>query len=447
MISLCLAGAILVATSVLPTDSSTTALAQNAKGKTSKKSGKAAAVEENTQEELPELSFGYDVRDIDEYVPDPDETPEGKARIGEVSNRAREIYREYNAVEKERRPLAGPRDILLGEIFQLQTVINESTVLIVQNNAQIASLQRMLGLLNGAELANAKNAISNLQANVANLSGIIRGNNTEIANRQPKLNALNIAIRPLDDRLRKLWEELNACRKQWLELRVPQEKYTRSDFEQLKFVIDDWLRIDGLWPDAFCWGALCAYELGDYEKAAELVEKADKIRTQVLRIKKTWSQVEALQGLVCYQLPGQRGKSAGWIQKSMSHGGKEKEADWVTPFIAARAASEHERYASKAKAYYERALKIKPNCLCAKYGLARLQTTSSDKSVSDLTGGTKLLESIWSRTGKRSWRMSFALVQAYDAAKRKGDAERQWDTTLALAPASQHAELNAKRNQ
>jgi tetratricopeptide (TPR) repeat protein len=273
----------------------------------------------------------------------------------------------------------------------------------------------------------------------------LQSNSNEINLRQPKLTALNIALKPLDDRLIKLWQELNSCRKQWLDLRVPHEKYARSDFEQLKIVIDDWLRIDGLWPDAFCWGALCAYELGDYEKAEQLVASADKIRTEVLGSRKTWSQVEALQGLIACRATGQRGKSVGFIEKAMGHVDQKK--DWVTHFVAGRAASEHERLATKAKAYFDRALKIKPNSLCVKYHMALLQTTSGNKSVLDVAAGTKLLESVWSRTGKRSWRMSFALVKAYDAAKHKADADNQWEATLALAPPSKHAELNSLRNQ
>jgi tetratricopeptide (TPR) repeat protein len=410
-------------------------LAQGGNAKNAKNANKP---EEPTAMELPSLGFDYDAADD---VTDPDETPDGKTRLNEVTNRAREIYREYNAVERERRPLAGPRDILAREVYQLAVGINDATAAAAQAEKQIFTLQQQIAASNDAAL---KNALSNQQQILANLKLLAQNNANAINMRQPKLNALNIAIKPLDDRLRKLWEELNSCRKQWLDLRVPHEKYARSDFEQLKIVIDDWLRIDGLWPDAFCWGALCAFELGDYEKAQELVERADKIRTEVLGSRKTWSQVEALQGLIASRAPGQRGKSTGFIDKAMGHVDREK--DWVTHFVAGRAASEHERLATKAKAYFDRALKIKPNSLCVKYHLALLQTTSPNKSVVDVAAGTKLLESVWSRTGKRSWRMSFALVKAYDAAKRKADADNQWEATLALAPAGKHAELSSLRN-
>jgi tetratricopeptide (TPR) repeat protein len=209
--------------------------------------------------------------------------------------------------------------------------------------------------------------------------------------------------------------------------------------------IDDWLRIDGLWPQAFCWGALCAYELGDYEKAAEWSEKADQLRVEIFQSRKPWAQIEALQGLIALNTPGQRSRSMGFIQKAMSHADKVK--DWETHFVAGRTLAENERQASRAKAYLEKALAIKPSCLCAKYWLARLQTTSADKSVQDVAAGTKLLESLWSRTGKRSWRISFALVRAYDAAERTADSDRQWATTLAMAPAGKHAELKSQRSQ
>ena len=103
--------------------------------------------------------------------------------------------------------------------------------------------------------------------------------------------------------------------------------------------------------------------------------------------------------------------------------------------------------ASKARVYFQHALKVKPNFLCAKYCLVSPQTATTDKDVRDVAAGTNQLESLWTRTGKRTWRMSFALAQAYDAAARTEDASSQWEETLKLAPLSKHEELLALRNK
>jgi tetratricopeptide (TPR) repeat protein len=417
------------------------ASAQGAKGKAAKKPEKPEKPQEPEQLELRSLAFDF-VVGSDEYTPDPDETPEGQARLVVITNRAKELYREYDVIERERRPLAGQRDIIGGEMYQLGTRLNQVSAAIRQTNTNIAELQSQISVSNNNDL---KNQLRAEQQSLGALQAEGQGCSNAINARRPKFDALCIAIKPLDNRLQKMWAELNDCRKQWLEIRVPNEKYARSDFELLKSVLNDWLIVDGLWPDAFCWGALCSYELGDFDRADELIEKADKIRTNVLGSRKTWSQIEALQGLVYYRLPRQQRKSVSSLEKAMSHVDKE---DWVTPFIAGRAAAEPDRKkAAKAKAYFERALKTKPNCIYASFHLAVLQTTTDEKAVRDVPAGLKVLESLWTRTGKRSWRMSVALAKAYDAANRKGDANRQWETALALAPERNRANLRTSSSQ
>lgn len=412
-----------------------------AKGKKGEEPAKAAVAEVEVQE-LPNLNFESVYQDADQMAADPDDTPEGQARLNEVVRRAKEIYREYENIERERRPLAGPRDVMVGEMLQLATGINQANATIIQLNKQIADLNNQMVVTNNAGL---KSEIASRQATISVLQQRIQFSNSEIAARQPKVAALNAQIKPLDDRLRKLWEELNACRKQWLELRVPVDKYNRADFERLKIVIDEWLRVDGLWPQAFCFGALCAFEMGDYEKASDLVERADKLREEVIYSRREWPQILALRGLVTFRAAGQRSRASTILQKAISSLEKTKDTDWETSFVIGRALADKDGQESRAMAFFERTLKIKPNCLCAKHWMSRIQTTTSNKKIQDLEGGIKLLESVWSRTGKRSWRISFDLVRAYDNAKRKDAADQQWEVTLRLAPSNEHADLRKQR--
>lgn len=193
--------------------------------------------------------------------------------------------------------------------------------------------------------------------------------------------------------------------------------------------------------DAHCWSALCAYELGEFLPAKERIETAEKLRMEVLRQVRPLPLIEAMQGLIGIQQPSQRSKSSNMVQKAMTH---VKDADWQTHFVAGRVAFELGRQDTKAKAYFERALKINPDCQYAKYWLGYLQTTSTETRVRDLDAGIALLESTWSFSAKQSWRIGVALARAYDAAGRELAASRQWKTTLELVPISERSNLKLK---
>lgn len=405
----------------------------------------ARATTKSASDELPVLLFDIaGSGDDNAPVIDPDETPAGQTRLKTVCERATEIYRERDLVETERRPIAGQRDVIVGEIQQLQSVMIEADKARTAARNQMANVQRNLNNAGDpSERSQLQQRQRNLQNTINQADTIIGTNQGEITKRQPALNALNTALMPLDSRLLKLWQELDASRKQWLELRTPHEKYARADFRGLKAVIDDWLLIDGLWAQCYCWAALCSYELGDYERASELIEKADKLRVEVYKSKRAWPQITALQALVCLQMPGQRSKSAGLVTKAITSA--DKKTDWETFFLAGRALLENERTASRAQAHLKTALTIRPNCNCAKYWMGCLLTTTGDARVRDVAAGTKLLAGLWDRTGQRSWRISFALVRAYDASQNAAQAQLYWDKTLALAPDRERGGLQEER--
>lgn len=405
--------------------------------KTSKKSKGGAAADEDPKNLLEELNFGAGPVALPEdgSMVDLDETPDGKQRLEAVQQRAREIFKERDKVDRLRRPLVIPRDQLLGEVVLLNQGIAKAQQVIQQSQFAIRNLQRLQN--NGQNNQATQDEISNQQDQIRLANEAIAYNQDEIAERATEINALNLQIEPLDARLFKLWTELNGCRKQWLEIRQPQLKYAYGHIESLKRVIDDWVLLDGLWPDAFCWAALCNYELGNYEEAWANVEQAAELRT-TLRFPKAWAQGEALRGLIAAQMRERRNKSAGFLQAASLFAAKDKNTNWETHFLIGRASFDNDKMAAKAKASFEKALKIQPDAACVQYWNARLQTTSSVPAVRDVERGTKTLETLWARSTKTSWRLSNALVTAYDAYDQEAKSKDLWEITLQLAPKAEH---------
>lgn len=418
--------------------------AQTKKAKSTK--AKDAAAEEAPK--LPEVGFDLAADALTSptaILEDKDATPEGRQRIGEIEGRAREIFRERDAIDRERRPIALKRDPLLVLYNQAQEAIRQATLAIGQLDQQAAQIQRRIGITNGDMKAQLQNQLAAIRGQAQILNQEIAYNNAGIQRISPDLTALNLQIAPFDQRLAKLWAELNEARKQWLELRQPVEKYSRGEFELLRRVLDDWLLIDGLWPAAFSWAALCAYEMDDLEKAAEYIEKAQALRTGVFESKKPWPHLEALGGMIGFKRPGQSGKAQTAIQKALTL--VDKKNDWLTYFLVGRCYVDREREMSRAKANFDKALKIKPDCLCAKLWLARVQTTAPQEGLRDVPAGTKGLEYLWEKTGKRSWRLGYFLVEAYIAGAQTAKAAMLWETVLPMAPADQRDQLQLRRKK
>ncbi len=427
--------------------SPTTANAQSKtakKTKPSTKKNKADDKEEAPEKPLEDIDFGsapIKLRDGD-TPSELDSTPEGRERLADLEGRAKEIFKDRDRVESELRPLVIPRDRLLGEVAQLNQGILNAQQAIVQGQTQLRNLLQQQKNANNAEAIN--NQIQNVENQIRLANNAITINQEEIAERAPEINALNLQIAPLHERLLKLWVELNGFRKQWLEVRQPQFKYAHGNFEGLKKVIDDWVLIDGLWPEAFCWAALSNYELGNYQEAWENVERAAELR-KTLRFSKAWAQGEALRGMIAAQLPDRRGKAAGHLQSAQLYVNKDKNTNWQVFFLIGRAVVENEKQAAKARVNFDKALKINPDATCVKYWNAHLQITTTTGTVRDVATGIKTLEELWEKSTKQSWRLAQELVLAYDAAYRKADADKTWEVVLELAPKAKHEELQAAR--
>lgn len=402
----------------------------------------------NEQEESPatpleEIDFGAPIKFRDGDTPDElDATPEGRERLEELESRAREIFEDRDEVESQMRPLVVPRDRLVGEVTVLnQGILNAQQTINQWQNQRGKLLQQ---LNNGGNTDGIRNQINEIDLQITMANEAILFNRREIAERTPEIIALNQQIDPLNARLLKLWLELNNFRKQWLEIRQPQFKYSRGNFEALKQVIDDWLLIDGLWPDAFCWAALTNYELGNYEAAWDYVDKAAELRT-TLRFPKAWAQGEALRAMIAAQIPERRSKAAGHLQSAQVYVNKDKNTNWETYFLVGRAVVENDKLAAKARTNFDKALKINPDAECIKFWYAHLQNTTTTATVRDVATGTKTLETLWEKSTKQSWRLAHELVLAYDAGFRKTDADRVWELVLELAPRDRHDELKEAR--
>ncbi len=212
----------------------------------------------------------------------------------------------------------------------------------------------------------------------------------------------------------------------------------------LRRVLDEWLLIDGLWPNAYAWAALCSHEKQGPDKAGGYLEKAQNIPPEQWT-KSTAAQLAALAGLVTAKMPGQLQNAKKAIEKALRK--VDKKTGWETYFLVGRFYVDRERELPKAKAYLEMTLKIRPNCLSAKLWLARLQTIATDDKVRDLKAGTKTLEYLWDHTGKRSWRLAFFLFEAFHRGGRSADANQMWETTMRLAPADKHEQLQVDRKR
>lgn len=396
---------------------------------------------------LPDVDFDAGTgpsSDLTQITKDKDETPEGRQRLQEIEARAKTIFRDSDVVMNKRRPFALDRDTKAGQLANARSSQLQDQQSLVALNVEAAEVKQQLSVATGG-------AVPALRMQLANLQGQGNAVQMRINKRVKRLNtlsaevdALNIQVQPFDERLEKLWQELTEARKQWLEQRQPLEKYGRGDFEGLRRVLDAWLLVDGRWPNAFAWAALCSYELHDYDKAMSYLEKAENLNSEIGdQSKGAATQVTALSGLILSKVSGQSEKASKAITAALRD--VDKKAGWETYFLVGRYFVDRDRELLKAKANLEMALKIKPNCPSARLWLARIQTRSSNEKIRDLNGGTKTLEYLWESSGERSWRLAYFLFEAYQRASRSADANRLWERTLELAPPDQQDQLKKDR--
>lgn len=392
----------------------------------------------------------------DDYLPpdpvplvvDPDETPEGQNQLRKVEERARELYQEWKAVHDRRAPLAGPRDTKVGQILQMRQQNAEAVETIGNLSKEIGILQLQLANASGPLANNLRAEIRLYQMQANALTNGIAANNRQIANLEPQVRVLNAQIAPLDTQLVQIWNQMCQARIQWLDIRRPLEKYVRGEYELLQKVIDDWLLIDGIWPPAHCWAALCAYEMKDMQKAYASVEKAGKLYLSMSPTRR-WPQLDALAGMILMETAKTKKTPKDFLGKAFRVAKQDavkhpEWIDWQTYYILGRCYVNKDSNPQKAKTFLEKSLAVSPNCVCARYWLARLETTTSDEKIRDIEHGTKELEALWTSTGQRSWRMALALSEAYLMGDQKDSSREIVQKAEELAPRTERDKIKAE---
>lgn len=352
------------------------------------------------------------------------EAPDVAQKIGELVNRAREIYGRRDQLVEQRRPLEVEREQLATRIEKLVMLQKEGTVTLKTMNRQAQQMSDTIQNANaqGADTFSMRLEFDGLQRDIARHQRTMKANETAIDVGSRDLKTIDGQIGPIDKDLARLWSDLEDIRRQWVDVRQPSEKFAHGDYEGLSQAIDGWHQVDGLWLAGFYWKALCASELGDVAEAEGHINKAEDIRTKELGQTDPVADAEAVLGLVHTKMGG---KYAIRAKDRLAKAGRlnTKRPSWFVNFVIGRCYLDREADAARAKTEFEKSLKAQPDNPCARVWLARLQTTTKKDGVRDVAAGTKVLEAMWTDSGKQSMRLGQFLADAYEAAGRKEDAE------------------------
>ncbi len=420
----------------------------------SKKGGGTAASKSNDKENpadpddvpLPSLDFAVAVAaGATPMAGYRDETEAASAQLSMAQSKAREIYVEKAGLDEKLKPRLDQREVAKVRLTRATAAANTAQTFLQRNLPEAQRLQRQIANTRDPQLiGQLRDQLIPVQLQIDEARGVLATAQREGTQAATELKNLNTEIAELDRRMREIWNDLQESRRVWLDVAEPMRKYTLGDYERLQKSLDAWREIDGLWPDALVFAALCSFELGDDQKAGQLVDEAFATR-ETLRQPKAWAQGPALRALLSLRIPEQRGKTTGLLQEAQSISGKSKEPDWLALFLVGRVNAEKDIWSAKAKASLERVQKIRPEATCAGVWLARVQTTSTNDSVRDPAAGLKVIESLWKASDQRSWRLGSSLVIALHAADRDDDAAKVWDSILPEIPESQRESLDAQR--
>lgn len=363
---------------------------------------------------------------------DLDTTPDGQRRLGELERRAQDLNISLDAIQLQLAPhvknLVQLQNALQIEAARHRTAQNTIT----RSELAIRQLNQQMLFANQAMKAQLQMQVNSAQQNITVNKAVAAAAEAEAMKHKAAMNALEVTMKPIIERKQKTWNELEECRKQWLKIRQPIEKYSRGDYEQLRNVLDDWLLNDGLYPEANMWAALCAYEMGQFDDARGYLKRIENLQVDFIDLRVSRPLLTAMNGLISYRNPREHGIANRAL--SAARGTMDKKRDWETYFILGYAYSTQPEYHNRAAAYLNQCLEINPECLFAEVVLARLQVLSTDKNVTDIPAGVTSLEKAWKETGERSWRLAYYLVEAHDAAGNNHQSDAYWRFVANNAP-------------
>ena len=349
---------------------------------------------------------------------------EGAQKVDGLINQAREIYGRRARLVEQRRPLEVEREQLATRIAKLVMLQKEAVVALQAMNRRAQQMSETIQMANnqGVDTFNMQLEFDRLQRDIARHQRAMKSNETAIDVGARDLKTIEGQIAPINTDLSRLWSDLENIRRQWVDIRQPARKFAYGDYEALSQAVNDWHQVDGLWLTGFYWKALCASELGDVAEAEEHINKAEEIRTKELGQTDPVADAEAVIGLVHTKMGG---KYAIRAKERLAKAGRlnTKRPNWFVNFVVGRCYLDREADAARARTEFEKSLKAEPDNPCARVWLARLQTTTKKDGVRDVAAGTKVLEAMWTDSGRHSPRLGQFLADAYEASGRKEEAE------------------------
>ncbi len=340
------------------------------------------------------------------------------------------VSEEFRSRMNQRRPKADERMKLAEACYQASEQISVAQENIGSLSYQISDCEGQLALSTGQAAAQLRSVINQCQGSISRLNGNINTLEKKINSNVTRIGALNQQIHPYDVELRRLWLDATDLRKQWVDVVNPMGKITRGDFAELRTHLDDWTKLDTVWPGAYLWASLCAFEQGDQERADNYARMAGAAFQELYGPWKKWSQGEALAGLILSKSRADSTKAEKLLGKARRHANKE--TDWESYFFVGVAYANKKDY-GRAKANFKTALEIAPNNIYVKAWNARVQIRAAD-AEDNIDTELERLEAYWNASKPISWQIGIFLSEAYIKSNKADKAKEVLVEALQRVP-------------
>lgn len=393
--------------------------------------------------------------DIYPEGPDLDELVEGIERVAELENEAAKRQERRLVILQLRAPAAEKLAFVSGELKSLREKVLENRKLVEELTKQLRVTNQQFQQAKNANDTNSMIALNGNKNQIINdmalLTTVIKDLEIKIEEWLPTWQELIRQVTEYDQELEKIKNELNAIRKQWLEVRQLPKKFARADYEKLKKATDDWLVRDGAWPEAHCWSALVSIELGEIGAAKVHIEDAEKALAEHSPEIKAWPLLEAIKGHLLVEINENKPRGLqqlhlAYLQANALMRKKRPIDAWLVYLIIGRAYSKTLSKQTQAVAIFDKATEIGGPSYAIDFARAELLVRGAQK-IRDFEKAGRLLEDLWRKTGQRSWRIAYLLTLVHDNSGQQVKADNYWDEVKTLAPADRLAAIQSERNQ